>query len=180
MIRRHGPAVTSNPGGRRQDRGSMGREQRSRRGAHEECGGGTDEPSVEWTDGKGGWGTSLVAAITVSGRHALLVGYQPDEALRPSLASSRPPPRPPLSRSLSLPAAHPAYFFLSPSFEISSSPCRVASRAAGGTEFIDGTLYLYARLSALTRADGLPEKSRANASGAANCSLSRGTDPHFV
>lgn len=32
-------------------------------------------------------GTSLVAAITVSGRHALLVGYQPDEALRPSLAT---------------------------------------------------------------------------------------------
>lgn len=30
---------------------------------------------------KGRRGTSLVAAITVSGRHALLVGYQPDEVL---------------------------------------------------------------------------------------------------
>lgn len=65
-----------------------------------------------------------MAAITVSGRHALLVGYQPDEALRPSLATlflSRPfAPSVPLYPS----------FFLSPSFEISSSRA-VASRGTG-------------------------------------------------
>lgn len=86
MIRRHGPAVTSSPSGRRQDRSPVGEKANPKRG-HGERGGGTDEPSVKWTDEEGGWGTSLVAAITVSGRHALLVGYQPDEALRPSLAT---------------------------------------------------------------------------------------------
>jgi len=92
MIRRHGPAVTSSSGSRRQDRGTMaGRERANpKRGHYLRRGGGSgdaDEPSAEWTD-EGGWGTSLVAAITVSGRHALLVGYQPDEALRPSLPAS--------------------------------------------------------------------------------------------
>lgn len=93
-------------------------------------------------------GTSLVAAITVSGRHAFLVGYQPDEALRPSLASS-------LSLSLPLlPSVHSpslSSLFLSllhsSSFEISFSFHVVASRAGGEQEFIDGTLYLYAHLS---------------------------------
>lgn len=82
MIRRHGPAVTSSSGSRRTVARWRGERTAPKRG-HDGDGGDTDEPSVEWTD-EGGWGTSLVAAITVSGRHALLVGYQPDEALRPS------------------------------------------------------------------------------------------------
>lgn len=111
-----------------------------------------------------------MAAITVSGRHALLVGYQPDEALRPSLATlffSLPfapsVPRAPLSFSRPL----------------SKSP-RLTPLQAEEREFIDGTLYLHARVSLYARADGLLEKSRANASGFANHSLSRDTDPHFL
>lgn len=41
-------------------------------------------------------------------------------------------------------------------------------------------LYTYTRASLYVRADGLLEKSRANASGFANHSLSRDTDPHFL
>jgi hypothetical protein len=95
-------------------------------------------------------GTSLVAAITVSGRHALLVGYQLDEALRPSLPASFSV----TLSSLSLPLLLP-YPFHRPSFShpLSKSPRLrgVASRALceGDGEFIDRTLYLYARLSAL-------------------------------
>lgn len=111
-------------------------------------GGDADEPSAEWTSGMGEdeGAASLVAAITVSGRHAFLVGYQPDEALRPSLAFL------PLSfRSLCHPSTPLSLFLLSlsSSFEISFSSHVVASRAGGKREFIDGTLYLYARLSTL-------------------------------
>lgn len=120
-----------------------------------------------------------MAAITVSGRHALLVGYQPDEALRPSLATLF------LSLFPSLPLCPvPPLSFSRP---LSKSP-RLTPLQAEEREFIDGTLYLHARLShslsfslsALARADGLLEKSRANVSGLANYSLSRDTDPHFL
>lgn len=76
-----------------------------------------------------------MAAITVSGRHALLVGYQPDEALRPSLANL----------FLSLPFA-PSMPRLSFSRPLSKSP-RLTPLQAEEREFIDGTLYLHARVS---------------------------------
>lgn len=93
-------------------------------------------------------GTSLVAAITVSGRHAFLVGYQPDEALRPSLASS-------LSLSLPLPPVHsPFPLLLSPSFFLSFSlilfrnllpvPCRCKSSRRGNGS-LSTELYIYTR-----------------------------------
>lgn len=91
-------------------------------------------------DGREGWmgGTSLVAAITVSGRHALLVGYQPDEALRPSLATLF---------LLSLPFAPSVPRApLSFSRPLSKSP-RLTPLQAEEREFIDGTLYLHARVS---------------------------------
>lgn len=82
-------------------------------------------------------GTSLVAAITVSGRHALLVGYQPDEALRPSLATL----------FLSLPFAPfvpctPLSFSRPLSKSLRLTPLQAEER-----EFIDGTLYLHAHVS---------------------------------
>lgn len=166
VIRWHGPAVTS-LGGRRQGRSPVGEKANPKRG-HGERSGDTDEPSVKWTRRVDG-GTSLVAAITVSGRHALLVGYQPDEALRPSLAT--------LFLSLPFAPSVPPSFFLSPSFEISSSHA-VASRGTG--VYRRNFIPTRARLSALAQADGLLEKSRTNASDFANYSLSRDTDPHFL
>lgn len=53
--RRHGPAVTSSSGGRRQDCSPVGEKANPKRG-HGERGGDTDEPSVKWTDEEGGWG----------------------------------------------------------------------------------------------------------------------------
>jgi len=54
VIRRHGPAVTSSSSGRRQDCSPVGEKANPKRG-YGEHGGGTDEPSVKWTDEEGCW-----------------------------------------------------------------------------------------------------------------------------
>lgn len=79
----------------------------------------------------------------MSGRHAFLVGYQPDEALRPSLAFL------PLSfRSLCHPSTpFPSFFFLSR--PLSKSPFRLVSLQVEpeGNGSLSTELYIYTRAS---------------------------------
>lgn len=125
------------------------RERRTRGRGTVNDGGDADELSAEWTNGMRGWGgqawwqqSPWVGDMRFSWVISLM-RHSDLPSLPPSLSLPLPPVHSPSLSSLSRPLS----LFLSSSFEISFSFHVVASRAGGEQEFIDGTLYLYARTS---------------------------------